>query len=128
ASFEVISKVSAERRNAHRAAIAHRSLPAESVGRRLAPLCSGVDFAHLNPCHLAVAAIRVALEAASEALGQGILMHVSVRLENSGNGNRHLCIVGVKPRAGRKIALGKPPGSGWGLIAQHFTKRVAKAE
>ena len=55
-------------------------------------------------------------------------MHVSVRLENSGNGNRHLCIVGVKPRAGRKIALGKPPGSGWGLIAQHFTKRVAKAE
>src|SRR5207253_9965723 len=82
AAFEAISKESAGRRSAHRPALASRSLPAETVGRRLAPLRSSVDSAHLNPCHLAVAAIRVALEPARETPGQRILMNEAVGSEN----------------------------------------------
>src|ERR1041384_3500636 len=72
-AFQVVSEIRAQRSDAHRAAIAHRTLTAESICGRVTPLCPGRDLAHLDSRHLAVTAIRIALEAAGEPLCQYFL-------------------------------------------------------
>src|SRR6059036_3698509 len=63
-AFQPVSEVCTQRSDAHGAAIAHRTLTAESIRRGVTPLRPCHDFAHLDSRHLAVTAIRIALEAA----------------------------------------------------------------
>src|SRR5882724_5892913 len=81
-TLQIVGEIGAEWCNAHGTAVAHRALSAEGIRRRIPPLRTGHDFAHLNPGHLAITTFRIALETAGESLRQRVLMHLTVRLEN----------------------------------------------
>src|SRR4051794_31650027 len=91
ASIKVVSEVCAQGSDTHGTPVAHRALSTEGIRSGVPPFGSSHDVAQLDPGHLAVTTVRIALETPRESLRQCLLMNDSVRLEDGNDGNGHFC-------------------------------------